>query len=146
MLASTLLCLAALAAPPASADAPGAAAPTPATADTRTRTMSWIGFQSLADTVRVFVRTDGPITYQVNRPAADHIELQLDRTAVAVANNLRPLDTQFFQGPVERVAVRVLETPAQTVVVDITLRAETIYTPVQKDNLLALDFPLKPAG
>ena len=117
--------------------AKGAAGPANALHDLR-----WIGFQAMNDSVRVFIRTDVRVPYKIDRVGEDHIRLILESTGVSLPLHLRPLDTTFFNGPIEWIEVRRLAAPTDSVVVDITLRAPATFTPTQKDQLIALDFPI----
>lgn len=65
------------------------------------RSITGIGFRPVRGG-EVIVRSDRPLEYGVSGDARA-VLLHLPSAAIPLANNRRPLDTRFFDGPVERV-------------------------------------------
>lgn len=129
---------------PRQAAAAAAPAPAPpAAGDTfadELKDMTYIGFEETDDVVRVFVHTSEPVKYTVDTSHAHRVTLVLDNCRVPVFNNTRPLDTQYFDGPVTLIEAKPVESPSQSVHIDIHLRHKAVMRPLQKDTFLALEF------
>lgn len=102
-----------------------------------------IGYESFADSVRVFVRTSDPVKYTVDTTHPRRIVLILDNCRVPLKNNTRSMNTRFFDGPVLRIQAKPVENPSASVHVEITLRHPTPMKPIVQDTYLALEFQKK---
>ena len=81
--------------------------------------VTWPGFRVDNSGSEVFLQLTGQITYH-QKAKGRHILVTLDKTVVPLRNNLRPIITQGFRGPVSSFRLRPVGTDA--VRLDITLR------------------------
>lgn len=102
--------------------------------------MTFIGFEETDEAVRVFVHTSEPVKYTVDTSHPTRLVLVLDNCRVPIFNNTRPLDTQYFDGPVSWIEAKSVESPSASVHIDIHLRHKAVMRPLQKDTFLALEF------
>jgi hypothetical protein len=80
-----------------------------------------IGFRPLAGG-EVIVRSDRPVEYEVSS-AETAVLIHLRSARIPLQNNRRPLDTRFFEGPIERIVP--LEVPSGTDIrIELRQRAE----------------------
>jgi hypothetical protein len=84
----------------------------------------------------VIVRSDGPLEYGISGEGKA-VLLHLPSTAIPVANNRRPLDTQFFAGAVQRVVPLPVEGGTD---VRIELRERAEYQLAQSGSVLTVTF------
>jgi hypothetical protein len=84
----------------------------------------------------VIVRSDGPLEYGISGEGKS-VLLHLPSTAIPVANNRRPLDTQFFAGAVQRVVPLPVEGGTD---VRIELRERAEYQLAQSGSVLTVTF------
>jgi hypothetical protein len=84
----------------------------------------------------VIVRSDHPLEYGVSGEA-DAVLLHLPSAGIPVANNRRPLDTRFFNGPVQRV---VPLAAADGTDLRIELRGHAEYQLAQSGTVLTVTF------
>ena len=84
----------------------------------------------------VIVRSDHPLDYGVSGDDRS-ILLHLRSARIPVANNRRPLDTRYFEGPVERV---VPQPVADGTDLRIVLRAPAEYQLEQSGSVLTVTF------
>jgi hypothetical protein len=94
-----------------------------------------IGFRPVGDG-EVIVRSDRPLEYGVTG-ADNAILLHLPGAAITLQNNRRPLDTRFFNGPVQRVVPLAVEGGTD---LRIELRAGTGYRLAQAGDVLTVTF------
>lgn len=102
--------------------------------------LEWLGFQQFQGVSRVYVRTTEPVTYRVDSSRVNMVILELQNTRVPSKNNRRPLDTRFFDSPVERIVPTIIEGPSPSVRIELHLRQKVPYKETQNDTFLALDF------
>jgi len=94
-----------------------------------------IGFRPIG-AGEVIVRSDHPLEYGVSGDG-DAVLLHLKRAGIPVANNRRPLDTHFFNGPVQR----IVPLPAgDGTDVRIELRGHADYQLAQSGTVLTVTF------
>ena len=94
-----------------------------------------IGFRPLAGG-EVIVRSDRPVEYEVST-AETAVLIHLRSARIPLMNNRRPLDTHFFEGPIERVVP--LEVPSGTDIrIELRQRAEVHLE--QSGPLLTVSF------
>lgn len=106
--------------------------------------MTYIGFQTLPDMARVFVRTSDPVKYTVDNSTPGLIVLVLENAQVPVFNNTRPLPAEYFNGPVLNIEAKPVEAPATGVRVEIRTRSKyATYKHSQKDRQVNVDFGAK---
>jgi hypothetical protein len=84
----------------------------------------------------IIVRSDHPLDYGVSGDEKA-VLLHLRSARIPVANNRRPLDTRFFDGPVERVVPLPVEGGTD---VRIELRARAEYQLEQSGSVLTVTF------
>lgn len=87
----------------------GGAPPTVKTPPAGLQYVTWPGFR--ADKrlgAEVFLQLTGPVTYKA-RTRGRRVEVLLEDVQVYLRNNLRPVLTKHFPGPVERFALRELK-------------------------------------
>ena len=94
-----------------------------------------IGFRPVGGG-EVIVRSDGPLEYGISGEGKS-VLLHLPSTAIPVANNRRPLDTQFFAGAVQRVVPLPVEGGTD---VRIELRERAGYQLAQSGSVLTVTF------
>jgi len=104
------------------------------------RNMSWIGFQQFQDASRIFVRTTEPAKYRVEKISEQTILLTLENTHVPLSNNVRILDTRYFDSPIAKVVPSITEAPSPIVQIEIWLRRPATFTHSRDDNAITLDF------
>ncbi|GHG73675.1 AMIN domain-containing protein [Comamonas sp. JC664] len=102
----------------------------------RRKTLTLVGFQQQADTSRVFIRTNEPVSYSVGEKGRT-VVLELENTRVDSSNNTLPLDTSFFASPVLRVDPSA---SGRDVRITIQLRQGTPFQTRQDGNVISLDF------
>ncbi|MBM4378717.1 MAG: hypothetical protein FJ086_05355, partial [Deltaproteobacteria bacterium] len=102
------------------------------------RALDFIGFSQQASSSRVYVRTNGPATYDVSEAGSGRVVLTLEDTSIGMANNQRTLDTSFFETAVTR--VQAVPGPGRSVRVEILLRRPVPYTAAQQGNEIRVDF------
>jgi hypothetical protein len=102
--------------------------------------LTYIGFEETDSAVRVFVRTSEQVKYTVDTSHARRVVIILDNCRVPVFNNTRPLDTQYFSGPVTRIEAKPVGDLSPSVRIEVELRQQAPMRPTQKDTTLALDF------
>ncbi|MCA9603321.1 MAG: hypothetical protein R3A78_11620 [Polyangiales bacterium] len=69
-------------------------------------TITWTGFQPMPDgSSRVFVQLTVPATYEING-GANKVSLVIHGSKIFLKNNRRPIDTRFFNTPVNRITVK----------------------------------------
>jgi hypothetical protein len=94
-----------------------------------------IGFRPVGDG-QVIVHSNQPLEYRVSRE--DNVVLvHLPSAAIPLPNNRRPLDTRFFNGPVQRVAPVAV---AGGTDLRIELRGHPAYQLVQSGTVLTVTF------
>jgi hypothetical protein len=94
-----------------------------------------IGFRPLGGG-EVIVRSDRPVEYEVSS-VDTAVLIHLRSARIPLQNNRRPLDTRFFEGPIERVVP--LEVPSGTDVrIELRQRAEVHLT--QSGTVLTVSF------
>jgi colicin import membrane protein len=98
-----------------------------------------VGFQQEQGSSRVFVRTSEPVSYRISEGSEGTLLLELENTEIDRRNNLRPLNTSFFEGPVA--AVRPRSGPGRSVLVEIQLKEPVPYQARQEGNVVSLEFP-----
>ena len=97
--------------------------------------ISAIGFRPMGGG-EVIVRSDRPVEYEVSS-ADTAVLIHLRSARIPLQNNRRPLDTRFFEGPIERVVP--LEVPSGTDVrIELRQRAEVHLT--QSGTVLTVSF------
>lgn len=100
--------------------------------------LTYIGFQHLGGTSRVFMRLDGKPAFRVVKKNSGKVVLvQLSNCSINVENNTRPLDTSFFPGPVTYVRARELK---GNVIVEVKLRNKYTMKIKRVGRTLAADF------
>ena len=104
------------------------------------RDMNWVGFQQFKEASRVFVRTTEAVKYRVDASKPGLVELTLENTDVTKKINTLPLDTRFFDSPVQMITVEILEGASPSVRIRISLSDDVGFKEVQSDNVIALDF------
>ncbi len=104
------------------------------------RDMNWVGFQQFQEASRVFVRTTEPVKYRIDASKPGLVEITLENTDVTKRINTLPLDTRYFDSPVRKVSVEILEGVSPSVRIRITLSEDVGFKEVQSDNVIALDF------
>ena len=102
--------------------------------------LTWVGFQQLKDASRVFVRTNEAVRYKVSWKSPTELLVEFFNTKVLVRNNLRFLDTQFFDSPVLLIKPFVIEAVSPTTRITITVRHKCPFQVKQEDNLIFIDF------
>ncbi|MEN9797525.1 MAG: hypothetical protein RL653_1221 [Pseudomonadota bacterium] len=102
------------------------------------RVLEFIGFSQQTATSRVYVRTNGPVRHAVGEAGLGKVVLTLEDTSIGMANNLRTLDTSFFESAVTR--VQAVQGAGRTVRVEITLRRPVPYSASQEGNELRVEF------
>ncbi len=86
----------------------------------------------------MFVRLDGPARYRVLPSVSDDsFVLELMSTTIDVENNSRPLDTQYFPGPVTWAQARRWGTSTH---VEVRLRAPVRWAVKRIGTTVAIDF------
>ena len=78
-----------------------APAPTSSAPSREAAVLTFIGFKIRGPTSRVFVRVDRPVKPRWVRQGPGEWVLRLPRTRIHEENNARPLDTSFFDSPVD---------------------------------------------
>lgn len=104
----------------------------------RRKTLSLVGFRQQATTSRVFVRTDEPVRYTVQRGGDKSVVLELENTRLGLSNNDRPLDTSYFDTAVAMVDPE--QGPTRTVRIEIQLKEDVPYETRQEGNEVYLEF------
>lgn len=99
------------------------------------RSITGIGFRPVRGG-EVIVRSDRPLEYGVSGDARA-VLLHLPSAAIPLANNRRPLDTRFFDGPVERVVPLAV---ADGTDVRIELKSGAEYQLEQAGSVLTVTF------
>ncbi|AKQ67409.1 hypothetical protein A176_004321 [Myxococcus hansupus] len=102
----------------------------------RRKTLTLVGFQQQADSSRVFIRTNEPVSYSVGERGRT-VVLELENTRVDSNNNTLPLDTSFFASPVLRVDPSA---SGRDVRITIQLRQGAPFQTRQDGNVISLDF------
>jgi hypothetical protein len=85
---------------PESGEPPETKAPPPGM-----QAVTWPGFRAGASGAEVFLQLTGPVTYD-QRVKPSRVELTLEKTVVLLRNNLRPVITRNFGGPVSSFRLR----------------------------------------
>jgi hypothetical protein len=107
--------------PPEPARAPSTARPARSFVSRANAAITGIGFRPMSGG-EVIVRSDRELQYEVSS-AETSVLIHLRNARIPLQNNRRPLDTRFFDGPVERVVP--LQVPGGTDVrIDLRQRAE----------------------
>jgi colicin import membrane protein len=122
----------------AAADAARAAKSVDPVAGGGRRVLEFIGFSQQTSTSRVYVRTNGPVRHAVGESGLGKVVLTLEDTSIAMANNVRTLDTSFFESAVTK--VQAVQGAGRTVRVEITLRRPVPYAASQEGNELRVEF------
>ena len=99
------------------------------------RSITGIGFRPI-NGGEVIVRSDHPLEYGVSGEG-DAVLLHLPSAAIPLANNRRPLDTRFFDGPVQRVVPVAV---AGGTDVRIELKGHAEYQLEQSGSVLTVTF------
>ena len=90
--------------------------------DDEIKDMNWIGFRQFQEVSQVFVRTTEPVKYRVDNSKPNMVVLVLENTKVTLKNNLRQLDTRYFDSPVSYIRAKAIEGTSPSVRIEITLR------------------------
>jgi hypothetical protein len=113
----------------------------------------WTGFQVTDEGARVFVQTTGQVALEVAGGAgktvgvATGLTVTLHNCRVHMRNNSRTLDTRFFSGPVQQIAVHQRHRDVQ---LDIALKQPATPTPREETgsdgtHFWVIDFVPAPA-
>jgi hypothetical protein len=104
------------------------------------KNMTWVGFQQTRDASRVFIKTNEPVKFHVVEEGRNLIVLELENTRIPIRNNLRFLDTHFFDSAVTMIVPREIEGISRNVRVEIQLRNRVPYSSGQEGNLVYINF------
>ena len=103
--------------------------------------MSQIGFQQFQEVSRLFIRTNEPAQFRVRKIRPKLVEITLDNTIAELKNNLRHLDTRYFDSPVVMIRPQAIEGASPSIRIHVRLRSDVRVIDSHKDNLITLDFP-----
>ena len=104
----------------------------------RRKTMTFVGFKQEPGGQRVYVRTNEPVRYSLQREGDKQVVLELENTSIALGNNARFMDTSYFNGAVAMVQPQ--HGPTRTVRIEITLKENVPYEAKQEGNEVYVDF------
>ncbi len=103
--------------------------------------ITWIGFKQMADRSRVFVRTNEAASYRITMSPDNKMILTIFNAAIVSPIWNRPLNTEYFAGPVVEIRPETLGDITPSVQVIISLRGELPpYEVRQEDALIYIDF------
>ncbi len=130
--------------PPEATNAP-AASPAPQqpapTISPDLKEITWIGFKQMAGHSRVFVRTNEAASYRVAMGQDNKLILTIFNASIVSPIWNRPLNTEFFAGPVVEVHPESIGDITPSVQIIISLRGELApYEVRQEDALIYIDF------
>ncbi len=101
----------------------------------RTKHLALVGFRA-AD-AQVFIRTNEPVNYTVTDGPGGSVLVTIENTRIVRGNDRRPLDTSFFQTPVEEIRARQVH---RNVVVEIKLKTRAPYRALQRGEEVEVNF------
>ena len=99
--------------------------------------MTYIGFQQMAGTSRVFVRLDGNAAYRQQMAGGSKFVVELLNTRIKYKINKLPLPTTYFDSPVSRIQAR---NSGRRTRIEVELRESVAWRIKRIGSTIAIDF------